>query len=113
MFKTIIIIVLLISLLVYFFIIEPRVSKHHISNKNEYGSARFSTFEEIRKNFIVENIKDIHNVGFPIWFSKNKEKIWFDLETPHYVYLGSTGSGKSVTCVIPTCSFIPVNSELS
>ena len=32
--------------------------------------------------------------------------MWVDKETPHYVYLGSTGSGKSVTAVIPFCSFI-------
>lgn len=42
----------------------------------------------------------------PIWYSKDCKTIWFDRETPHYVYLGSTGCGKSVTCVIPTCSFI-------
>ncbi len=30
----------------------------------------------------------------------------FDRETPHYTYLGSTGSGKSVTAVIPMCSFV-------
>jgi type IV secretory pathway TraG/TraD family ATPase VirD4 len=34
------------------------------------------------------------------------EKIYFDRETPHYVYLGYIGSGKSVIAVIPTCSFI-------
>ena len=28
------------------------------------------------------------------------------MDTPHYTYLGSTGSGKSVTAVIPMCSFI-------
>ena len=32
--------------------------------------------------------------------------MWFDYETPHWVYLGSTGSGKSVTQVIPQCAFI-------
>src|SRR5574344_1709247 len=32
--------------------------------------------------------------------------VWFDNETPHYTYLGSTGSGKSATAVIPMCSFI-------
>ena len=51
----------------------------------------------------TDNIKD---TGVPIWYSKDCKTIWFDRETPHYVYLGSTGCGKSVTCVIPTCSFI-------
>ena len=29
-------------------------------------------------------------------FSKNLKKVWFDNITPHWIYLGSTGSGKSV-----------------
>lgn len=82
------------------------MNKIKINNKNEYGSARFSTFQEINKNFKKENINDINDTGIPIWYSKDYKTIWFDRETPHYVYLGSTGSGKSVTCVIPTCSFI-------
>ena len=41
-----------------------------------------------------------------MWFSKDYKYVWFDKETPHYTYLGSTGSGKSVTAVIPMCSFI-------
>ena len=53
-----------------------------------------------------ESISNINKAGFPIWYSKDYKTIWFDRETPHYVYLGSTGSGKSVTAVIPTCSFI-------
>ncbi|MDD4282664.1 MAG: type IV secretory system conjugative DNA transfer family protein [Bacilli bacterium] len=41
-----------------------------------------------------------------MWYSKDNKFVWFDRETPHYVYLGSTGSGKSVTAVIPSCTFI-------
>ena len=44
--------------------------------------------------------------GFPVYYSKNNKYVWFDMETPHWIYLGSTGSGKSVTAVIPQCSFI-------
>ena len=58
------------------------------------------------ENFNEENIKNNNEAGFPVFFSKNLKKIYFDRETPHYVYLGSTGSGKSVTAVIPTCTFI-------
>ena len=92
--------------LIFFLFIEPIFSKHKVKNDNEYGSARFSKFSEIKKNFIKEEISNINEVGFPIWYSKDNKFVWFDKETPHYVYLGSTGSGKSVTCVIPTCSFI-------
>ena len=80
--------------------------KHKVKNDNEYGSARFSTDNEIKKNFKKEKVSNIKEAGFPASFSKDLKTIYFDRETPHYVYLGSTGSGKSVTAVIPTCTFI-------
>ena len=86
--------------------IEPIISKHKIKNNNEYGSARFSTESEINKHFTKEKISNINEVGFPVYYDKNVSHVWFDKETPHYVYLGSSGSGKSVTCVIPMISFI-------
>lgn len=100
------ILIIAIVLLLFFYIIEPKIMKQKIKNDNEYGSARFSTFEEINKNFIKESVSDIKEAGFPIWYSKDNKYVWFDKQTPHYIYLGSTGSGKSVTAVIPTCSFI-------
>ena len=92
--------------MLYFYIIEPIINRIHPVNDNEYGSARFSTFKEIKSNFNVEKIDSINDSGFPVWYSKDNKYVWFDRQTPHYVYLGSTGSGKSVTCVIPCCSFI-------
>ena len=100
-----ILVVLGIFLLVFVYI-EPMLAKHKIKNSNEYGSARFSTFKEVQKIFDKENVGHIKNVGFPIWFDKNLKTVWMDKETPHWVYLGSTGSGKSVTQVIPYCSFL-------
>lgn len=97
--------VLGIFLLVFVYI-EPMLAKHKIKNSNEYGSARFSSFKEIEKTFEKESVNHITNVGFPIWFDKNLKTVWMDKETPHWVYLGSTGSGKSVTQVIPYCSFL-------
>ena len=102
-------ILLIIGILLFLFVfmyIEPILMKHKVKNDNEYGSARFSNFSEIKKNFSKENINHIKKAGFPVFFSKDLKTIYFDRETPHYVYLGSTGSGKSVTAVIPTCSFI-------
>ena len=102
--------IVLLSIMIIFVIsliyIEPIFMKHKLKNDNEYGSARFSTNKEIRNNFKKENINHIKEAGFPILYSKNLKSIYFDRETPHYVYLGSTGSGKSVTAVIPTCTFI-------
>ena len=97
---------ILILFIVGFIYVEPIISKHKIKSNNEYGSARFSTEAEINKNFTKEKISNINEVGFPVYYDKNVTHVWFDKETPHYVYLGSSGSGKSVTCVIPMISFI-------
>lgn len=104
--KFIVILVCSIVLIVILKYIEPMISKHKIKNSNEYGSARFSTLKEIQKYFQKQSIKKIDKVGFPIWFSKDFKYAWMDNETPHWVYLGSTGSGKSVTQVIPFCTFL-------
>ena len=102
-----IVLLVLIGLFLFgFMYIEPMLMKHKVKNDNEYGSARFSTDSEIKKNFKKENINHIREAGFPVSFSKNLKYVYFDRETPHYVYLGSTGSGKSVTAVIPSCTFI-------
>ncbi len=98
--------VILVVFIIFFIYIEPIVSKHKIKNNNEYGSARFSTKQEIDKYFTKEKISNINEVGFPVYYDKDVKYVWFDKETPHYVYLGSSGSGKSVTCVIPMISFI-------
>lgn len=101
---------LVVSFLILFIIlfkyIEPFFNKYKLKNHNEHGSARFATKQEIKKNFCKEKIGNVKEVGVPIAFSKNLKYMWVDRETPHYVYLGSTGSGKSVTAVIPFCSFI-------
>jgi len=104
--ELILVLVLFLLLIIGFIFIEPIFSKHKIKSKNEYGSARFARVEEIKKNFKKEKISNIKESGVPILFSKDLNYVWFDRETPHYVYLGSTGSGKSVTAVIPECSFI-------
>lgn len=97
---------ILIVFIICFIYIEPIIAKHKIKNNNEYGSARFSTLSEINKNFTKEKISNINEVGFPVYYDKNVHHVWFDKETPHYVYLGSSGSGKSVTCVINMITFI-------
>ena len=102
----IIIIVILILFIFLFIYVEPTLVKHKIKNGNEYGSARFATLNEIKNNFKKESVSRINEAGFPIWYSKKLNYIWFDKETPHWCLLGSTGSGKSVTSVIPMCSFI-------
>lgn len=94
-----------------FMFIEPILTKHKVKNDHEYDSSRFATFKEIKKLFKCESVCNILKPGFPGYYSKDLNNIYFDRETLHYVYLGSTGSGKSVTAVIPTCSFIATAKE--
>ena len=56
----IILLTILIIFIICFIYIEPIISKHKIKNNNEYGSARFSTFNEINKNFTKEKIRKKH-----------------------------------------------------
>jgi len=100
------IIVVMVIFLIGFIYIEPLVMKHKVKSDNEYGSARFSTENEIKKNFKRELTSNIEYSGFPVSYSKDLKYIYFDRETPHYVYLGSTGSGKTVTVVLNECTFI-------
>ena len=46
----IILLVILSLFLLGFIYIEPILMKHKVKNDNEYGSARFSTDNEIKKN---------------------------------------------------------------
>lgn len=99
-------VILIIIILIVLLYVEPLFNKYKIKNNNEYGSARFATNKEIKKLYKKWKINKIEQVGFPIIFSKNFKKVWWDNQTSHWVYLGSTGSGKSVTQVIPFCAFL-------
>ncbi len=104
--EMIIVSVLVIIVIIYFLFIDPKLNKQRIKNNNEYGSARFATKKEIDKNFTKESLSNIQKAGFPISFSKDLKFAYFDNDTPHWCLLGSSGSGKSVTSVIPQCSFL-------
>ena len=105
-FPLIVLLIIFILFIIFFVYGEPLINNYKIKNNNEYGSGRFATKSEIKKNFTKANIYNIKKVGIPIYYSKDFKKVWFDNETPHYVYLGSSGSGKSVTAVIPTVTFL-------
>ena len=102
----IVILVMVALIIIFLYFIEPLITRQKIKDNNEHGSARWATKNEIKKNFREESISNINESGFPIYFSKDNKKVWFDNKTPHWICLGSTGSGKSVTSVIPYCSFI-------
>ena len=103
--------VIMVIFLIGFIYVEPMIMKHKVKNDNEYGSAKFSTDKEIKKNFKRELTSNIKKPGFPVYYSKDLKYIYFDRETPHYVYLGSTGSGKTVTVVLNECTFISAANE--
>lgn len=109
--KLAIILVIILMLILFMYYIEPRISKQKLANKNEHGSARWSTFNEIKKNFKKNSLDNIKSVGYPVWFSKDLKYVWWDYESPHHTYLGSSGSGKSSTSVLPLCSFIANSKE--
>ena len=91
---------LIIGIIIFILFVEPRLSKRKLTNKNEHGSSKFADLKEIKKNFDKENLHNIDKVGFPIWYEKiNKrwENVYFDTKSPHYLLVGSTGSGKSAT----------------
>src|SRR5574344_1282149 len=103
---TYIMILVIVSIIIIFlYFIEPILSRQKIKSNNEHGSARWSTKQEIEKNFNKEEVSNIIHSGFPVYYSKDNKYVWFDNNTPHWIYLGSTGSGKSATAVIVECSF--------
>ena len=57
--ELIIVLALLLLFIFGFMFIEPIISKHKVKNNNEYGSARFSTLSEIKRNFKKERISNI------------------------------------------------------
>ena len=100
------ILISVIFAIIFILFIEPRLSKRKLENKNEHGSSKFADIKEIEKNFVKEKINDINSIGFPVWFEKKNghfQNVYFDNKSPHYLFIGSTGSGKSVTVVIPEC----------
>ena len=85
--------------IVFIIIIEPRIFKRKLKNNNEHGSSKFADKKEIKANFDKEDLNNINKAGFPVWYEKENGKfknVYYDNKSPHYVLIGSTGSGKSV-----------------
>ena len=97
---------LIIGLILFILIIEPKLSRRKLKNNNEHGSSKFADIKEIKENFDKEELNNINVSGFPVWYEKEKGKfknVYYDNKSPHYVLIGSTGSGKSITVSIPIC----------
>ena len=97
---------LIIGLILFILIIEPKLSRRKLKNNNEHGSSKFADIKEIKENFDKEELNNINTSGFPVWYEKEKGKfknVYYDNKSPHYVLIGSTGSGKSITVSIAMC----------
>ena len=68
--------VIMVIFLIGFIYVEPMIMKHKVKNDNEYGSARFSTDKEIKKNFKRELTSNIKKPGFPVYYSKDLKYIY-------------------------------------
>ena len=66
--------VLVVGLIVFILLIEPRLSKKKIKNNNEHGSSKFADMKEIKDNFNKEDLNDINKAGFPVWYEKENSK---------------------------------------
>lgn len=90
----------------YFLYWIAKKGNDQITNNNEYGSSKFADEKELHKTFNKENLDNVQEYGFPIWFDKDLKYVLVDRQTPHWLFLGSTGSGKSLTAVKPQAAMI-------
>ena len=100
------IIVLVFDLILLFLLLllDPTILKKKLKNNNEHGSSRFASVKEIKRTFTKSNLNNIIEAGFPVYYERKLGKfknVYFDNKSPHFLLVGSTGSGKSVTVSIP------------
>ena len=104
----------LIFIIIFILFFFPKFNSKKLMNKNEHGSSKFASTKEIRESFDKENINDIKNVGFPVYYEKENnhfKSVYFDTKSPHYLLVGSTGSGKSATVSIPMAIHFAIAEE--
>ena len=66
----------------------------------EYGSSRFATEKEIKDKFKMWNLgSKLDSGGIPVTTINNK--IYYDDSSDHTLLIGTTGSGKSVSAIMP------------
>ena len=92
--------------IIFIFYRFTKKNQNKIENNNEYGSAKFANEKDLHKTFEKENLHNIKEFGFPIYFDKDLNYMLVDRQTPHWLFLGSTGSGKSLTAVKPQAGMI-------
>lgn len=109
-----ILLLILAIIAIIFIFLEPRLGKRKLTNKNEHGSSKFADLKEIQNTFKKEKIRNSESVGFPVYYEKKNNRfvsVYLDNKSPHFLLIGSTGSGKSVTVVIPECLMFATSKE--
>lgn len=104
----------IICIIIFIIFLQPKLSKKKLENKNEHGSSKFADMNEIKKTFQKEKVVGSESVGFPVWYEKKNNKfeyVYLDNKSPHFLLIGSTGSGKSVTVVINECLMFATSKE--
>ncbi len=74
--------------------------KLKVAGNNEFGSSRFATDKEIEKEFKVWNFNSKLNTGGMV-VTKIGNKVYYDDSSNHSLIIGSTGSGKTVSSIMP------------
>jgi len=101
---------ILMSLLIMLFILKydkelklnnKKIGKMPIEDGcNEYGSSRWATKKEIKKQFKVWNIgKKLKSGGIPVTILDGK--YYYSDSFDHTLIIGSTGSGKTICEIVP------------
>lgn len=66
----------------------------------EYGSSRWATKKEIRKNYKTWSIDSkLKSGGIPVTYMDGK--FYYSDKFDHTLIIGSTGSGKTISCILP------------
>lgn len=66
----------------------------------EYGSSRWATKKEIRKNYKTWTIDSkLKSGGIPVTYMDGK--YYYSDKFDHTLIIGSTGSGKTISCILP------------
>ncbi len=70
------------------------------AGNNEFGSSRFATNSEVEKEFKEWKLNHKLESGGMV-VTKIKDKYYYDDSTNHSLIIGSTGSGKTVSAIMP------------
>ncbi|MDD3453632.1 MAG: type IV secretory system conjugative DNA transfer family protein [Bacilli bacterium] len=93
---------LMLVIIKYSIAIQNSIKKGKLKSagNNEYGSSRFATNDEIEKEFKTWNLNhELQSGGMVV--TKIKDKYYYDDSTNHSLIIGSTGSGKTVSAIMP------------